>query len=299
MCHLQEVRALSPFEHLRLLFADDKPFCRSLSRIIGFCPRNVSLYREAFMHSSMNGKGSNAADTGGGRRANNERLEYLGDAILGAVSADILYHRYPTRREGFLTTARSRMVQRSTLGRVAHEMGLEAFIHTSSLQQSHNSFIYGNAFEALVGAIYLDRGYHVCYRFIEQRVLGKYIQVDEVATHETNYKSSILEWCQKHGYPITFDLLDETLQPEGPVFHSAVIICGVQAGQGTGYTKKESHQQAAREALSHIRHRHAVYQAIIAAAQAAATSEGEEDGGLENARQQSEKEAESSSSVTP
>lgn len=291
---------MSPLEHLRLLFADDKPFCRSLSRIIGFCPRNVALYREAFMHSSMNGKGSNAADAGGGSRANNERLEYLGDAILGAVSADILYHRYPTRREGFLTTARSRMVQRSTLGRVAHEMGLEAFIHTSALQQSHNSFISGNAFEALVGAIYLDRGYRVCYRFIEQRVLGKYIQIDEVATHETNYKSSILEWCQKHGYPITFDLLDETFQPEGPVFHSAVTICGVQAGQGTGYTKKESHQQAAREALSHIRHRHAVYRDIIAAAQAAAaSSEGEENELAEEGREPEEKEVGSPSPANP
>lgn len=221
------------------------------------------------MHSSMKGKG-------GGNAGNNERLEYLGDAILGAICADILYHRYPTRREGFLTTARSRMVQRATLGRVAHEMGLESFIHTSALQQSHNSFISGNAFEALVGAIYLDRGYRSCYRFIEQRVLGKYIQVDEVACQETNYKSAIIEWCQKRGYAIEFVLLDETPQPEGPVFRSAVMICGVQAGEGTGYTKKESHQSAAREALTHVRRRHAVYQAIVAAATPPETTSEEE-----------------------
>ena len=160
------------------------------------------------------------------------------------------------------------MVQRATLDRVAHEMGLESFMHTSIQQQSHNSNILGNAFEALVGAIYLDRGYRVCYRFFEKRVLGKYIQVDEVAKQETNHKSAIIEWCQKHGYPYTFTLLEETQQPDGTMFRSAVVICGVEAGVGMGYSKKESHQQAAREALNHIHHRHAVYRDIVAAAQA-------------------------------
>lgn len=263
---------MSPLESLRLLFADDKPFCRSLSRIIGFCPRNTALYREAFMHSSMNGKEDRSTQAGSNRN-NNERLEYLGDAILGAICADILYHRYPTRREGFLTTARSHMVQRATLGRVAHEMGLEAFIHTSSLQQSHHSFISGNAFEALVGAIYLDRGYRACYRFIEQRVLGQYIHVDEEATKETNHKSAIIEWCQKRGFTCEFTLLDEAIQNDGTLFRSAVVINGVQAGVGSGYSKKESHQQAAGEALNHIRHRHAIYKTIVDAAKAAGEEE--------------------------
>lgn len=255
---------MSPLESLRLLFTPDKAFCRALSRVIGFCPRHPDLYREAFLHSSMNGNGNGIG--------NNERLEYLGDALLSAICADILYRRYPDRREGFLTMARSRMVQRSTLGHVAHEMGLQTFIHTSALQQSHNSFISGNAFEALVGAIYLDRGFSVCYRFIEQRVLGKYIRIEEVACRETNYKSAIIEWCQKRGYAIEFTLLDETSHSDGPVFRSAVIICGVKAGEGTGYSKKESHQLAAREALTHVRRRHTVYQAIVAAATSEASS---------------------------
>ena len=207
---------------------------------------------------------NNGAD--GHAFVNNERLEYLGDAVLGAVCADILYHHYPHQREGFLTNARSSMVQRSTLGRVAHEMGLEAFIHTAAVKQSHNCFISGNAFEALVGAIYLDRGYMACYRFMEQRVLGRYIQLEEAACNDTNYKSTIIEWCQKHGYPFTFVILEEMKLHEGPFFHCALDICGVRAGEGRGYSKKESHQQAAHDALTHIRKRHAVYREIMAAA---------------------------------
>jgi len=252
-------------EKLRYFRCKEKKFCRDLQDILGFMPHNLEIYHEALRHGSIN------YQTGIYTGKNNERLEYLGDAILGAVVSDILYHNYPKRNEGFLTKARSMMVRRETLNDIAHEIGLDKLICAAlnMKKKSHNCSISGNAFEAFVGAIYLDRGYDYCYRFIENRVFSAknaQFNVDELASKEMNYKSSIIEWCQKYHYHYTFMLDSEEDTPEGILFHSSIIICGIQAGQGKGYTKKESHQQAALEALNNIRQKHQVLEDIRNAA---------------------------------
>jgi ribonuclease-3 len=252
-------------EKLRYFRCKEKKFCRDLQDILDFMPHNLEIYHEALRHGSIN------YQTGIYTGKNNERLEYLGDAILGAVVSDILYHNYPKRNEGFLTKARSMMVRRETLNDIAHEIGLDKLICAAlnMKKKSHNCSISGNAFEAFVGAIYLDRGYDYCYRFIEKRVFSAknaQFNVDELASKEMNYKSSIIEWCQKYHYHYTFMLDSEEDTPEGILFHSSIIICGIQAGQGKGYTKKESHQQAALEALNNIRQKHQVLEDIRNAA---------------------------------
>jgi ribonuclease-3 len=162
-------------EKIRLFFRKDKESYLRFYRILGFYPRNIALYEQALLHKSSSVKNDK------GRLLNNERLEFLGDAVLDAVVADIVYRKFEGKREGFLTNTRSKMVQRETLNRVAGEIGLDKLVKYSSRQSSHNSYMGGNAFEALVGAIYLDRGYEACKDFMEHRILGAYIDVDKIS----------------------------------------------------------------------------------------------------------------------
>lgn len=228
---------------------EDRLFRRQLRHILGFRPRSLALYHQAFEHSSI--KGCGIAD--GHRQPDNERLEYLGDAVLESVCSDYLYHRFPTRREGFLTTTRSKMVQRSTLGEVAKEMHLDTFIHASVNNSYHNNFLPGNAFEAFIGAIYLDRGYRLCRRFLLRKVFDGAIDVEKLAKEETNFKSRIIEWAQKRQYAFEFQLIDEGRDHGSPVFTSAVLIQGIRCGTGTGFTKRESQQEASKEAYTRLR----------------------------------------------
>lgn len=256
---------MSLSDKIRFLRCREKSFCRDLQDILGFMPHDLSIYHEALRHGSIN------YQTGVYAGKNNERLEYLGDAILGAVTSDILYHKYPKRNEGFLTKARSMMVRRETLNKIAHEIGLEKLICAALNynKKSHNCSISGNAFEAFVGAIYLDRGYKYSYRFIEKRVFNAksaQFNVEELATKEVNYKSSIIEWCQKYHYQYSFLFDGQEDTSEGSLFHSSLIICGILAGQGKGYTKKESHQQASLEALNNIRNNQQLREEIRSAA---------------------------------
>lgn len=207
------------------------------------------MYQQALTHKSVSAKGK------GGRLQNNERLEYLGDAILDAVVGDILYNRFRGKSEGFLTSVRSRVVQRETLGRLADEMGLTDLVHSNLMGRTHNSYMAGNAFEALVGAVYLDRGYDYCRWFVDKRIMGKYINLEGVAHKDSNFKSRLLEWCQKHRVQVEFELLEESRETEtlSPRFLSRVTIAGIECGRGLGYSKKESHQLAAKEALARLR----------------------------------------------
>ena len=153
---------------------------------IGFVPNNKSLYRLALLHKSA------SKMTSKGVVLNYERLEFLGDAILDAVVADIVYKKFEGKREGFLTNTRSKIVQRETLNRLAIEIGLDKLIKYSARQSSHNSYMCGNAFEALVGAIYLDRGYRACKHFMEHRIIGPYINLEKISRKEVNFKSCLL-----------------------------------------------------------------------------------------------------------
>lgn len=240
-------------------FRRDRQLYRSFYGILGFYPRKIDLYRQALTHKSMSVK------EGSGRLSNNERLEYLGDAILDAVVGDILYNHFRGKREGFLTSVRSKVVQRETLGHLADEMGLTDLIRSDLMGRTHNSYMAGNAFEALVGAVYLDRGYEYCKWFVRNRILGKYINLDRIAYKESNFKSRLLEWCQKYHVNAEFILLEESKE-EGtlsPRFLTSVLISGVECGRGMGYSKKESHQQAAKEALARLKKNNALRTKVL------------------------------------
>ena len=237
------------FDRAKLLFRKDKELCLSLYKILGFYPHDIELYRIALSHKS-----SQYISGEKGRPLNNERLEFLGDAILEAVTSDIIFHRYERKREGFLTTTRSKLVQRDTLNRLAKETGLDALIRKNTTGHTHNNYLGGNAFEALVGAVYLDRGYRHCHWFVSHRIIGKLVDLDDMARKEVNFKSKLLEWSQKNRIQLEFKL-DESIDTTGnsPEFRSYAILEGVTAGEGKGFSKKESHQQASKEALMKLR----------------------------------------------
>lgn len=216
--------------------------------MLGFYPDNIHVYEQAFLHKSSSVEG------GDGRWLNNERLEFLGDAILDAIVADIVYKHFQNKREGFLTNTRSKIVQRETLNRVAVELGLDKMIVYSAKLNSHNNHMYGNALEALIGAIYLDQGYQVCYHFIKDVIINKYINLDTIARKEVNFKSSLIEWSQKNKLEISFELIESFVDNDGnPVFQTCVILSDTQIGVGIGYSKKESQQCAAKMAIRKLR----------------------------------------------
>lgn len=238
-----------------------KVYC-ALKRILGFYPRHLHYYQQALMHKSMHTR------TADGRRVNNERLEFLGDAILGAVVGDIVYRHFKGKREGFLTNTRSKLVQRDTLNRVAVEIGLDKLIQYSISSSSHNSYMCGNAFEALIGAIYLDRGYNCCMQFINERILHRLLDIDKVANKEMNYKSKLIEWCQKKKVRFEFKIVGqhrERSESYSPVFDSQVLLNGIVCGEGSGYSKKESHQAAAKIAYKRIRGNKQLAEQVFAA----------------------------------
>ncbi|WP_239058203.1 ribonuclease III [Bacteroides sp. 214] len=192
-----------------------------------------------------------------GRYLNNERLEFLGDAILDAIIGDVVYSHFEGKREGFLTNTRSKIVQRETLNQLAVDIGLDKLIKYSNRSSSHNSYMYGNAFEAFIGAIYLDQGYYQCKKFLEERIIGKHIDIDKLSRKEVNFKSKLIEWCQKNKVAVSFELIEQSLDAESnPIFHTEVMIEGISAGKGNGYSKKESQQNAAEMALKQIKSSH-------------------------------------------
>ena len=229
---------------IRLLFCKERESYLCFYRILGFYPRNLKYYQQALLHKST------AVRSDEGRLLNNERLEFLGDAILDAVVGDIVFRHFEGRREGFLTNTRSKIVQCETLNKLAVEIGLDKLVKTSNRSQSHNSYLYGNAFEAFIGAIYLDRGYDCCMQFIEQKILKQYIDLDKMSRKEMNFKSRLIEWCQKNKMQVSFELIDQVMDKDhSPTFSTEVHIEGIPAGSGTGYSKKESQQKAAQMAL--------------------------------------------------
>lgn len=220
----------------------------SLYKLLGFYPEEIALYEQALLHKSS------LVDWDKKKRYHNERLEFLGDAILDAVIADILYKHFPDGREGYLTNTRSKIVQRENLNRIAIELGLHKMLVASTRLNSHNNYVYGNALEALIGAIYLDQGYHKCYQFIYGVIINQYIDLDSIARKEVNFKSALIEWSQKNKLEIFFDVIESFIDNEGnPVFQSGVTLLDYQIGIGIGYSKKESQQNAAKMAIKKLR----------------------------------------------
>ena len=216
--------------------------------MLGFCPNDITLFQLACRHRSA---GRNTQD-----RSNNERLEFLGDAILSAITSDIIYKTFDNKNEGFMSKTRSKVVQRETLNQVAIKLGLDKIVEVTIHSQSHNNNTYGNALEALIGAIYLDQGFEKCRKIVEERIINKHIDIKKLSQQEVNFKSRLIEWCQHHHIPYVFDIDDvSTDEHKNPIFHARVMIADQPLGQGSGYSKKEAQQIAAHEALRYI-HKH-------------------------------------------
>lgn len=233
---------------LRLFSKSRKEPYFTFFNILGFYPDKIDYYQLAMRHKSV----SISTDTG--HLLSNERLEFLGDAVLNSVVTDILYRRYHNRREGFLTDTRSKIVKRDSLNQLAIEIGLDKLIQVSKHVNSNtNKNIYGNALEALMGAIYLDFGYKKCKKFVEERLLKAFVNLDELAKQDMNFKSILIEWCQKHRLQIEFVLINESVERHNKhIFDMQLIIDGQDICRGKGLSKKESQQNASFHALQII-----------------------------------------------
>ena len=231
---------------MKLPVLRDRGLYRSLHQILGFYPRDIRPYKVALLHRSASKKVQIE-----GKRLNNERLEFLGDAILGAVVGHIVYRHFPKKPEGFLTNTRSNIVKRQSLNKLATEMGLDRLIISDLKLQTHNSNINGNAFEALVGAIYLDRGYGHCVSFVKKKIMDHLVNIEKVAS-EINYKSKLIEWGQRNRVDIEFQFEESKENKASPVFTTHININGTLCGTGRGYSKKESQQAAAKQTMERL-----------------------------------------------
>ena len=218
-------------------------------KILGFLPRRIDLYKTALTHSSS------AVKSPSGGYVNNERLEYLGDAILSAITSDILYHRYKKGNEGFLSGTRSKMVSRESLNRIAVKIGLDELTLIAKNNYLKKDNIYGNAFEALVGAVYLDYGYKRCKKFV-LKTFEKHLDLDKIIKRDFNYKSKLLEITQRYKITLEYHSSDgKRVNKQEQVFQTEVLLNSSVVSSGVGYSKKESQQNAAQEALKKLKNR--------------------------------------------
>ena len=191
----------------------------SFYKMLGFYPDRIDLYTEAMTHRSSSVRSEK------GKWVNNERLEFLGDAILDAAVADILYKKFETKKEGFLTSTRSRIVQRETLNKVALELGIDKQIISLTRNLAHNTNIYGDALEALIGAIYLDQGYRVTKKFVYETIIKEHINIDTVLKHEVDFKSRLIEWGQKNKIDVIFEVVNSYYDEQNnPIFESVLCL---------------------------------------------------------------------------
>ena len=225
---------------LRRNFGKDKVFYAAIDDMLGIVPHNIELYKLALIHKSA------SVTLDDGRQINNERLEFLGDAVIESVTSDYLFIEFPDKNEGFLTQLRSKMVSRQALNEVAKRIGLDEHVivhHSGGVSQKN---IYGDAFEAMMGAVYLDQGYEFVNRLLINNIYRRFLNVDELTLSETDYKSRLIEWCQKHHRQVLFRTEhDKGYAPNHPVFFATVLVDGIEVGHGSGDSKKEAEQQAA------------------------------------------------------
>lgn len=219
---------------------------RAIKNLLGFYPGNIHLYKVALSHKSAPQVWVK------GQQVNNERLEYLGDAVLSSIVADYLYRKFPYQHEGFLTEMRSRIVSRSRFGKLALKMGLNKLIF-----QGHNSFtssksIYGDTFEALIGAIYLDKGYQFTRKIVIQRIIDVHLDVDEIERTDTNFKSKILEYAQHQKIPIEFKIIEEVGEGHRKQYLVELFLNGEPMARGLDFSIKAAEQQAAEKALERL-----------------------------------------------
>ncbi len=228
-------------------FSKDRAFARRLRSLLGFTPTKLSLFKLAFYHKSTNG----ATPEKSSLYQNNERLEYLGDAVLGTIVAEYLFKKYPSSDEGFLTKMRSKIVKRQSLNKIADNMGLDMLLSEYNSTKLSRSML-GNALEALVGAVYLEAGYDKTKRYIIKKILRKYLDIHELETYDDNYKSQLLEWSQKNGKTVTYKVVAKYKFEKRDRFKVAVLIDDEKLATADDFNKKSAEQMASEKALQAI-----------------------------------------------
>jgi ribonuclease-3 len=233
-----------PIRFYKLYLSPNRKYVKSLKNLLGFVPGNLSLYRLAFRHKSV------AQNVKKGVKNSNERLEFLGDAVLGSVVAEVLFKLYPFEDEGFLTELRSKIVNRSNLNQLARKLGFEQLIQYDSrmVNSTRQGSLLGDAFEALIGAIYLDKGYDFTKNFLVNHIIKSHIDIHKLEQTETNFKSKLIEWCQRHGKDITFELIENQDGESNKLFTVQAAIDGEIMGQGKEFNKKNAEKLAAERA---------------------------------------------------
>ncbi len=230
----------------KYFFYPEKQFKRQLKQVLGYTPGNYRLYQLALIHKSASGRFSKEHDI------HNERLEFLGDAILDSIVAEHLYSNFPIKDEGFLTQLRSKIVNRETLKKVALKMGIGDLIIASISKDNHKG-LYGDTLEAIIGAIYLDKGYRRVRKFILEKVINHHINLEKLSETEMDFKSRIIEWGQKNKKDINFACQEQSNGNENtPVFISHLLVFDDIVGMGIGKSKKEAEQNAAKQAIQMI-----------------------------------------------
>ncbi len=221
-------------------FGRDKVYYRMIDRIFGFIPNNIELYKLALIHKSA------SVDIGSRQSVNNERLEFLGDAVIESVTSDYVYIEYPDYDEGSLTQLRSKIVSRQSLNAIAQKIGLDRCVHYNRTGNFSQKNIFGDAFEAMMGAIYLDQGYDFVNRLLINRIYADNLSLEEVDGSETDFKSRLIEWCQKHRHRVHFRTRPMSGASSSRQFSSIVMIDNIEVGHGFGSNKKEAEQNAAQ-----------------------------------------------------
>lgn len=237
---------MSPFDvikPIRVILSEDKELYSSLKNIFGFYPGNIFLYKLAFRHKSL------AKEVGNGNKVSNERLEYLGDAIISAVVADYLFKMFPVKGEGFLTEMRSRIVSRASLNKLSQKLGLDKLIQTNSDGNNVYKSMNGDAFEAVIGAIYLDKGYQFTRRVLIEKVIQQHFDLEELENNDTNYKSRLIEWAQREKHTVEFLLHSEVGHGYNKQYLVEVLIDKTPHGKGRDYSIKGAEQNAAMKTL--------------------------------------------------
>jgi ribonuclease-3 len=217
----------------------DKTLVAAIHNIAGFTPSNLELYRLATVHSSI------AKENGTGYKESNERLEYLGDAILGAAVADFLFKKFPFKSEGFLTEIRSRIVNREALNLLARKIGVANIVQFDQKNSHLQQVILGNTLEAIVGAIYLDKGYVRTKKFVIDKLINPNYDILDLVNSDSNFKSKIIEWAQREGKEVQFEILNVKKSRNHKEFTAQVLVDNEPKGTGYGNSKKKAEQDAA------------------------------------------------------
>ncbi|MCB0619336.1 MAG: ribonuclease III [Saprospiraceae bacterium] len=233
------MRVIAKFYNFFL--SPDKELARKLRSLLGFVPYNLRIFKLAFSHKSSPSDKAYAMQ-------NNERLEYLGDAVLGTIVAEYLFRKYPNANEGFLTKMRSKIVKRKSLNKIGEKMGLDLLLSEYNQTRLSRSML-GNAVEALVGAVYLERGYQRTRRYVIRKILRNYVDVHELETYDDNYKSQLLEWCQKNGQTVSYKLVARYKFEKRDRFKVAVLVDGKRMAIADDFNKKSAEQTASEKAM--------------------------------------------------